>query len=179
MATEAAESDFASLLSSVTARLQARDAALSSLPTIPSSDEVSAAVSAIPSSLPEKGLGTAATLPLIDSVLAGCTLGQAGPRYFGFVTGGVTPAAQFADMLLSSHDENVQVSLPTSAAVRTEARALQLVLELLGLEGFEGRTITTGATASNVLGMGESASLLPSASSCLPGRGSELVSCVS
>lgn len=152
----APETDFTSLIESVTSRLAARDALLSTLPTIPTSDEVDAAVAALPSSLPERGLGTAATLPVVDQVLAGCTIGQAGPRYFGFVTGGVTPAAQFADMLLSSHDENVQVSLPTTVAVRTEVRALQLVLELLDLEGFEGRTITTGATASNVLGMGES-----------------------
>lgn len=147
--------DFASLLSGVTAHIASRDASLSSLPTIPSPDEVASAVAALPSSLPDQGLGTSASLSVIQQVLSGCTVGQPGPRYFGFVTGGVTPAAQLADMLLSSHDENVQVSLPTSAAVRTEQKALEMVLELLGLEGFEGRTITTGATASNVLGMGE------------------------
>lgn len=148
--------DFASLLAGVTSHIAARDASLSSLPTFPSPDEVAVAVAALPSSLPDTGLGTQASLSVIQQVLNGCTVGQAGPRYFGFVTGGVTPAAQLADMLLSSHDENVQVSLPTTAAVRTEQKALQLVSELLGLEGFEGRTITTGATASNVLGMGES-----------------------
>lgn len=147
--------DFNTLLEGVTAHIASRDAQLGSLPTIASPEDVSAAIAALPSSLPDTGLGTQASLSVIHKVLDGCVVGQAGPRYFGFVTGGVTPAAQLADILLSSHDENVQVSLPTTAAVKTEQKALELVLELLGLEGFEGRTITTGATASNVLGMGE------------------------
>lgn len=150
------EDSFTDLLASVTSHIAARDASLSSLPTIPTPDEVASAVASLPSSLADQGLGTSASLSVIQQVLSGCTVGQPGPRYFGFVTGGVNPAAQLADMLLSSHDENVQVSLPTSAAVRTEQKALEMVLDLLGLEGFEGRTITTGATASNVLGMGTS-----------------------
>lgn len=60
-------------------------------------------------------------------------------------------------MLVTAYDENVQVALPETAATAIEARTLELVLDLIGVDRgvFEGRTITTGATASNVLGMGE------------------------
>lgn len=72
--------------------------------------------------------------------------------------GGVTEAAQLADILASSYDENVSVTLPgVTASTAVEARTLELVLGLLDMprDTYQGRTITTGATASNVLGLGE------------------------
>jgi len=151
--------DFGSLLAAVTTHLAERDATLNTLPVTPTPEAVRAAVAALPTSLADDGRGTAATLSYIqDSLLPGCLTAQNGPRYFGFVTGGVTPAAQLADVLGSGYDENVQVTLPdTSAATAIEARTLELILDLLDIprETFEGRTITTGATASNILGMGE------------------------
>ena len=79
------------------------------------------------------------------------------PKYFGFVTGGATPAAQLADILAVGFDQNVQVHLPDqSVSTTVEDNALCMLLELLDLspEDWPGRTLTTGATASNVLGLG-------------------------
>lgn len=150
--------DFNALLAKVSAHLAERDAALPSLPVTPGAEAVAAAVAALPPALPQAGLGTGATLDyLLSSVLPGCLTAQNGPRYFGFVTGGVTPAAQLADVLGSAYDENVQVTLgDTSAATAVEARTLEMVLDLLAIprETYAGRTITTGATASNILGLG-------------------------
>lgn len=78
------------------------------------------------------------------------------PTYFGFVTGGVTPAAQRADELVSRLDANVSVHLPdVSIATVVEDTALRWLLEMLRLDPWHWalRTCTTGATASNVLGL--------------------------
>lgn len=152
------ESEFARVLSGVTSHLIERDAVLDEIPTTPSQEAVHAAIAALPGSLPAEGRGTDATINYLrDTILPGCLTAQNGPRYFGFVTGGVTPAAQIADVLGSGYDENVQVTLPgTTAATAVEARTLELVLDLLDIprDTFQGRTITTGATASNILGLG-------------------------
>ncbi|KAJ9657052.1 hypothetical protein H2198_004544 [Neophaeococcomyces mojaviensis] len=85
-------------------------------------------------------------------------------RYYGFVTGGVTPAALIADILTSIYDQNVGVHLPSETiATIVEVAALNMLIDLLnlpkqdweiGAAGNGGGTFTTGATASNVLGLG-------------------------
>lgn len=79
-------------------------------------------------------------------------------RYYGFVTGGVLPIAEWADNVVSRLDQNVQVHLPDqSVATAVEDAALEMLLHVLGLSEngmqWTGRTFTTGATASNVLGL--------------------------
>lgn len=110
------------------------------------------------------GLGTEKTLShLLQDIVPGLS-GQVGPRYYGFVTGGVHPAAAAADAVVTAVDQNVQVHLPdATVATELEAVTLDMLADLLGLkdtterEGgrrlFSGRTFTTGATASNVLGL--------------------------
>jgi glutamate/tyrosine decarboxylase-like PLP-dependent enzyme len=78
------------------------------------------------------------------------------PTYFGFVTGGVTPAAANADHLTSTIDANVQVHMPDySVTTDIEDTALRWLLQLFVLEpnDWRHRIFTTGATASNVLGL--------------------------
>jgi hypothetical protein len=152
------QDDFDTLLQRVTSHVLHRYDTLETLDTIPTQEKISSAVRALPAHLPEQGLGThSATSFLFEQILPGCLPGQPGPRYFGFVTGGVTPAAQLADILTGSYDENVQMTLPNATvSTAVEARSLEMVLDLLEVprENYPGRTITTGATASNVLGMG-------------------------
>lgn len=154
---QAADDEFARLLALVTSHLADRNATLDTLPTTPTAHAVRAAVATLPSSLPANGWTAPTTIDyLVKTLLPGCLTAQNGPRYFGFVTGGVTPAAQLAETLLTGYDENVTLTLPdTSAATAVEAKALEMVLDLLNIprESFAGRTITTGATGSNVLGM--------------------------
>lgn len=68
------------------------------------------------------------------------------------MTGGATPAALVADYLVSTYDQNVQVHLPQSVSTHVERHTLRMLCELLSLGGFDG-TITTGATAGNILGI--------------------------
>lgn len=149
---------FRSSLGTIFDLLNQRHETLTDLPTLPPSEAVASTLDALPVTLSQEGLGTTGTVTyLLEKILPGCLQAQNGPNYFGFVTGGVTPAAQLADILGSGYDENVQVTLPSqTAATGIEARGLELILDLLGIERdvFQGRTITTGATASNVLGMG-------------------------
>ncbi|KAL6907005.1 PLP-dependent transferase [Trichoderma evansii] len=89
-----------------------------------------------------------------DIVPALCGQSQSS-RYFGFVTGGVLPVAEWADNVVSRMDQNVQVHLPEqSVSTMVENAALEMLLNLLRLgSDWKGRTFTTGATASNVLGL--------------------------
>ncbi|KAJ7889891.1 pyridoxal phosphate-dependent transferase [Mycena olivaceomarginata] len=78
------------------------------------------------------------------------------PNYYAYTTSGVTDAALFADWVASTWDQNVQVHLPRDTVVTSlEATTLRLLQQLLSLNevDFPGRIFTTGATASNVLGM--------------------------
>lgn len=73
------------------------------------------------------------------------------------MTGGVLPAAAAADHVVTRWDQNVQVHAPhQSVATRVEWCAGAMLCQLLGLRGerWRGRAFTTGATASNVLGLG-------------------------
>ena len=107
--------------------------------------------------LPENGFGIeTATDHLLNKIapsLSGCSLS---PNYYGFVTGGVTPAARVASHIVDTYDQNVQVHLPEETiATAVEDKALTLLLDLFHLDpaSWPGRTLTTGATASNVLGL--------------------------
>ena len=114
------------------------------------------AYATICSDLPEHGrLLDGAISHIMDDICPGLS-GSPSPRYHGFVTGGSTPAAQMADMITSIVDQNVQVHLPQcSVSTTVEDSALCMALDLLQLDSdnWPGRTITTGATASNLLGL--------------------------
>lgn len=96
---------------------------------------------------------------LFDSLL---TLPQAvssaklSNHYYGFVSGGTLPIAEAANSLVGAMDLNVMVHDPnTSVAVDIEAAALKMLLQALNLPEDEwlGRTLTSGATGSNILAL--------------------------
>ncbi|KAL8833835.1 MAG: hypothetical protein Q9170_004057 [Blastenia crenularia] len=108
-------------------------------------------------SLPRKGHGIQKTTDHVLKDLAPALNRQAlSPNYYGFVVGGITPAARVAEQVASLYDQNVQVHLPeTTIATTLEDRALRLLLELLEfhIKDWPSRTFTTGATASNIVGL--------------------------
>lgn len=72
------------------------------------------------------------------------------------MTGGATEAAKLADHLAIQYDQNVQVHLPNETiATDVEDAALKMLCQLLHLQPgqWPHRTSTTGATASNVIGL--------------------------
>lgn len=64
-------------------------------PIAASTESLNAALLSLPHDLPHHGIGFEESVKMIyDQIMPALTLGQPGPRYFGFVTGGVAPAAQ-------------------------------------------------------------------------------------
>ena len=118
---------------------------------------VSQAAESLVSHLPQDGYGLTRTHDhLVKDVIQGLNGSSLASSYYGFVTGGVTSAARIADVWASVYDQNVAVHLPKETiATNVEDRALCLLLELLEYEPSQWpvRVLTTGATASNILGL--------------------------
>jgi len=88
-------------------------------------------------------------LALLDEVGSPATVASAGPRYFGFVTGGALPIAQAAAWLSVAWDQNVALTVMSPVAATLNAVALRWVAELLGLPAAVGGGFVTGASMAN------------------------------
>jgi glutamate/tyrosine decarboxylase-like PLP-dependent enzyme len=73
----------------------------------------------------------------------------AGPRYFGFVTGGSLPATLASSVLAAAWDQNAFNSTSSPAAVAIEAIAESWLIDLLGLPEGCATSFTTGASLAN------------------------------
>jgi glutamate/tyrosine decarboxylase-like PLP-dependent enzyme len=78
---------------------------------------------------------------------------SSGPRYFGFVTGGATPAALAGDWLASALDQNAGTWLMSPAAAQTELTVVRWLLDLFSLPASWSGALTTGATTANLCGL--------------------------
>lgn len=124
---------------------------------LPSQEALQNARSSLLTSIPAQGISFEQTQQhLQQDIVPGLNGNSKSPRYYGFVTGGATPIATFADKLAVEEDQNVQVHLPNeTVATNVEDAALRMLCELLRFDPFHWphRTFTTGATASNVVGL--------------------------
>ena len=107
------------------------------------------------SDLPLSGLGATQTQELFKNEFYSNILAASGSRYWGFVTGGTTPAAIAGDWLTSVFDQNTQSTEgngDVSAAM--ELHTIKMLLELFELpaDDFIGGMVT-GATLSNFTGL--------------------------
>ena len=59
-----------------------------------------------PMCISDEGIGALETLGFFKERYVSWISGSVGPLYFGFVTGGVTPAALAGDWLISVYDQN-------------------------------------------------------------------------
>src|SRR3954468_19434682 len=90
---------------------------------------------------------------VIDELVAAADPGivaSAGPRYFGFVTGGALPAALAADWMASAWDQNAHMWIGSPAASVVEEVVEDWVLSLLGLPEDASVGLVTGAQMANV-----------------------------
>ncbi len=100
--------------------------------------------------LNEVGLGTHKTLGLFNDNFRKLMVSSAGPRYWGFVVGGVTPAALAGDWLTPVFDQNTQSTQGNGdISAIVELQTIRLMTELLGLPDTFNGGFVTGATMSN------------------------------
>jgi glutamate/tyrosine decarboxylase-like PLP-dependent enzyme len=89
---------------------------------------------------------------VIDELVAAADPGvvaSAGPRYFGFVTGGALPVALAADWLAAAWDQQAGLYVSGPAAAVAEEVAGAWLLELLGLPRHAAVGFATGAQMAN------------------------------
>lgn len=105
--------------------------------------------------LNELGLGSLAALNEFNERLAPLMVASPGPRYWGFVTGGSTPASIVGDWLASVYDQNTQaIKAQGGASALIEFETINLLLQLFQLPDTFLGGFVTGATMSNFTCLG-------------------------
>ena len=108
---------------------------------------------ALDEALPESGCDPAAAVSEWFHRAEGGIVASGGPRFFGFVNGGATPAALAGDWLASAIDQNAGMWLSSPAAAQTELTVLRWLKELFGLPADWAGALTSGATMANLVGL--------------------------
>ena len=103
--------------------------------------------------LPDDPTPAAQVLEELLAAADGRLVGTVGPRYFGFVIGGSTPAAAAADLLAVGWDQNAFNPVLSPAAEGAERAAGGWVKDLLGLPRGASVGFVTGAQAANTVGI--------------------------
>ena len=80
-------------------------------------------------------------------------LGTVGPRYFGFVIGGSTPASAAADILAVGWDQCAYNEALSPAAAAAERVAARWIKELMHLPSTASVGFVTGAQGANTVGL--------------------------
>jgi glutamate/tyrosine decarboxylase-like PLP-dependent enzyme len=102
--------------------------------------------------LPNDGSGAVAALEELVGGLDAATASP-GPRFYHFVTGGVTPAAFGADWLTTALDQNAFSWVGSPLGTRLETVSVSWLKELFELPAEWGGALTTGATTANFMGL--------------------------
>ncbi len=102
--------------------------------------------------LPTGGSGAEATLDLFLQRYGNELSASNGPRFWGFVTGGTTPASLMGDWLTSVYDLNLSAAANANAP-DIEFEAISMLRELFHLSDEFSGTFVTGATMANFAGL--------------------------
>jgi glutamate/tyrosine decarboxylase-like PLP-dependent enzyme len=100
--------------------------------------------------LPDDGMGALATQKMFEAVFYKQLVASSGPRYWGFVTGGTTPAAIAGDWLSTVFDQNTQSTTGVGdCSAILEMQTIKMLLQLFKLPDHFMGAFVSGATMSN------------------------------
>ena len=136
------------LLSDASGRASRYLAGLGTRPVAPDAEAL-AALGRFAEPLPDGPSDPGGTLALLDDAGSPATVASAGPRYFGFVTGGTLPAALAAGRLAAAWDQNAALPVMSPVAARLHEVTRSWLVELLGLPEGTAAAFVTGATEAN------------------------------
>ena len=100
--------------------------------------------------LPERGTDPSAVIDALAREADPGIVSTAGPRYFGFVTGGSYPVAVAADWLVSAWDQNGGLFVMSPAVSALEQVTMRWILEALSLPDTSSVGFVTGAHTANI-----------------------------
>ena len=104
--------------------------------------------------LPSAGADPAQVIERLLTVGTAAGTASSGPRFFHFVTGGVTPAALAADWTAALLDQNAFSKISSPFAHEVETVALGWLRELFGLPESWGGALVASATFANFTALG-------------------------
>lgn len=101
-------------------------------------------------SFPEDGRAGAETLELLDHYGSPATAATTGPRYFGYVVGGMLPAAAAAERMVLAWDQRASTFASSPIAATLEKVAGNWILDALDLPRDSAVGFGTSATACTI-----------------------------
>jgi glutamate/tyrosine decarboxylase-like PLP-dependent enzyme len=99
---------------------------------------------------PEQGRSALATLDLLDRIGSPATAVTTGPRYFGYVVGGVLPAAAAAERMVLAWDQRASTFASSPVSATLEKVAGRWILDALRLPKESAVGFGTSATACTI-----------------------------
>ncbi|MEW6322046.1 MAG: aminotransferase class V-fold PLP-dependent enzyme [Acidobacteriota bacterium] len=99
--------------------------------------------------LPDRGADPAAVLDALARDADAGLVATAGPRYYGFVTGGALPVTVAADWLASAWDQNGAMEVMSPAVAVLEDIVAGWIIDLVGLPRGASVGFVTGAHMAN------------------------------
>ena len=147
------------LLAETAERAACYVAAIGNRKVVPGVEDV-ARLESLGGALPEDSCDPAEILALLDEVGSPATVATTGGRYFGFVIGGVLPAALAANWLAGTWDQNACMRVMSPVAAKAEDIVREWTLDLLGLPASSAVGFVTCTTMANFSGLAAARSAL-------------------
>ena len=111
------------------------------------------ALAAFDEPLPEQGTAATALIEQLHRLGSPGASAQGGGRYFGFVNGGLLPAALGARLLADVWDQNAALQLMSPVAAALEAVCEKWLVDLLQLPDDSAAGLVSGTSAATLCGL--------------------------